>query len=79
MTPETSTALACAACFAVGFIGGFAGGFRVAAMIRLGAQHAPAWVRKLRQDYRDVKRENRQLRKRLRLAASNGELQEDFA
>jgi hypothetical protein len=32
MTPEQTT-LACAACFAVGFIGGFAGGFRVAAMI----------------------------------------------
>jgi hypothetical protein len=31
-------ALACAACFAVGFIGGFAGGFRVAAMILAGVQ-----------------------------------------
>ncbi|SDC66374.1 hypothetical protein SAMN05428966_10267 [Massilia sp. PDC64] len=38
MTPETSTALACAACFAVGFIGGFAGGFRVAAMIMTGVR-----------------------------------------
>jgi hypothetical protein len=37
MTPEQS-ALACAACFAVGFIGGFAGGFRVAAMIFLAAR-----------------------------------------
>ena len=35
MTPEQTT-LACAACFAVGFIGGFAGGFRVAAMIMTG-------------------------------------------
>ena len=33
--PE-QTAFACAACFAVGFIGGFAGGFRVAAMIVTG-------------------------------------------
>lgn len=37
MTPDT-TALACAACFAVGFIGGFAGGFRVAAMIMTGVR-----------------------------------------
>jgi hypothetical protein len=37
MTPE-QTALACAACFAVGFIGGFAGGFRVAAMIMTGVR-----------------------------------------
>jgi hypothetical protein len=37
MTPEQS-ALTCAACFAVGFIGGFAGGFRVAAMILLAAR-----------------------------------------
>ena len=37
MTPE-QTALACAACFAVGFIGGFAGGFRVAAMIMAGVR-----------------------------------------
>lgn len=58
MTPE-QTALACAACFAVGFIGGFAGGFRVAAMIMLAA-------RKVRGA-------------RLRVAASDGELQEDFA
>ena len=58
MTTET-TALACAACFAVGFIGGFAGGFRVAAMILAG-------VRKVRGA-------------RLRVAASDGELQEDFA
>jgi hypothetical protein len=35
MTPEAN-AIACAACFAVGFIGGFAGGFRVAAMIMTG-------------------------------------------
>jgi hypothetical protein len=58
MTPE-QTALACAACFAVGFIGGFAGGFRVAAMILLS-------VRKVRGV-------------RLRVAASDGELKEDFA
>lgn len=32
------TALACAACFLLGFIGGFAGGFRVAAMIFAGVQ-----------------------------------------
>lgn len=38
MTPE-QTALACAACFAVGFIGGFAGGFRVAAMIMTGVRN----------------------------------------
>lgn len=37
MTPEQTT-LACAACFAVGFIGGFAGGFRVAAMIMTGVR-----------------------------------------
>jgi hypothetical protein len=37
MTPE-ETALACVACFAVGFIGGFAGGFRVAAMIMTGVR-----------------------------------------
>jgi hypothetical protein len=61
MTPDQTTALACAACFAVGFIGGFAGGFRVAAMIRLG-------VRKVRAG-----------RAHLRVAASDGELQEDFA
>jgi hypothetical protein len=38
MTPDQTTALACAACFAVGFIGGFAGGFRVAAMIMTGVR-----------------------------------------
>jgi hypothetical protein len=59
MTPDQTTTLACAACFAVGFIGGFAGGFRVAAMIMTG-------VRKVRGA-------------RLRVAASDGELQEDFA
>lgn len=37
MTPH-ETALACAACLAIGFIGGFAGGFRVAAMILGGVQ-----------------------------------------
>ena len=59
MTPE-ETALACAACFAVGFIGGFiggfAGGFRVAAMIMTG-------VRKARGA-------------QLRVVASDGELRE---
>jgi hypothetical protein len=53
------------ACLALGFLGGFSFGFKVAAMIRLGAQQAPVWVRKLRQDYRDVKRENQELRRQL--------------
>ena len=37
MTPH-ETALACAACLVIGFIGGFAGGFRVAALILAGVQ-----------------------------------------
>lgn len=54
MTPE-QTALSCAACFAVGFIGGFAGGFRVAAMIMTG-------VRKVRGARLRVVASNGQLR-----------------
>ena len=58
MTPETTT-LACATCFAVGFIGGFTGGFRVAFMLLLNARKARG--------------------AQLRVAASDGELREDFA
>jgi hypothetical protein len=55
MTPD-ATALACAACFAVGFIGGFAGGFRVAAMIMTG-------IRKVRDAQLRVAASDGELRK----------------